>query len=66
LTIGLNKHILLISSNTYSKEEIMEQQYVCQVCGHVHDEAEHGKFEDLSDNFICPECGCFKDEYVIM
>lgn len=44
----------------------MEQQYVCQVCGHVHDEAQHGKFEDLSDNFICPECGCFKDEYVIM
>ena len=44
----------------------MEQQYVCQVCGHVHDEATEGAWKDLSDNFICPECGCFKDEYVIM
>ena len=44
----------------------MEQQYVCQVCGHVHDEATEGRWEELGDNFICPECGCFKDEYVIM
>ena len=41
----------------------MELQYICTVCGHVHDEATEGKFEELSDLFICPECGCFKDEY---
>jgi rubredoxin len=43
----------------------MEQQYVCQVCGHVHNESTEGKWEDLDDNFICPECGCYKDDYVL-
>jgi rubredoxin len=44
----------------------MEQQYVCGVCGHVHDELTEGKWETLSDNFICPECGCYKDEYSLI
>ena len=44
----------------------MELQYICLVCGHVHDDEKEGKFEELSDLFTCPECGCFKDEYVIM
>ena len=41
----------------------MELQYICTVCGHVHDDEAEGKFEDLPDTFICPECGCFKEEY---
>ena len=45
------------------KGDNMELQYICTVCGHVHDEATEGKFEELSDLFTCPECGCFKDEY---
>jgi rubredoxin len=44
----------------------MEQQYVCAVCGHEHDEATEGKFEDLPDLFMCPVCGCYKDEYYLM
>ena len=39
--------------------------YVCQVCGHIHDEATEGVFAELSDNHICPEGGCYKDEYVL-
>jgi len=39
------------------------EQHVCVVCGHVHDEATEGKWEDLDSNFLCPECGCGKDEY---
>jgi len=42
------------------------EQYVCGVCGHVHDEAVEGVFAELSDNFLCPECGCYKDEYAVM
>jgi rubredoxin len=37
--------------------------HVCVVCGHVHDEATEGLWEDLDDNFCCPECGVTKDEY---
>ena len=39
--------------------------YVCQVCGHIHDETTEGVFAELSDNHICPACGCYKDEYVL-
>jgi rubredoxin len=31
----------------------------------VHDEAIEGKWEELSDDFECPECGCGKDDYEI-
>jgi len=44
----------------------MEQHYICGVCGHIHDEEKEGKWESLSDNFICPECGCYKEEYYLM
>lgn len=33
------------------------KQYVCEVCGHVHDEATMGKLEDLPKFANCPECG---------
>lgn len=32
-------------------------EYVCEVCGHVHDENTMGKFEDLPKYANCPECG---------
>jgi rubredoxin len=44
----------------------MEQQYVCQCVVMCMTKPPKAAWEDLSDNFICPECGCFKDEYVIM
>ncbi len=31
--------------------------YECEVCGHIHDEAELGKLEDLPKYANCPECG---------
>jgi rubredoxin len=42
------------------------EQYVCGVCGHVHDEATEGVFAELSDNFLCLKCGCYKDDYMVM
>ena len=44
----------------------MEQTYVCVVCGHEHDEAVEGVWQDLPDDFLCPECGCGKDEYYVI
>lgn len=47
-------------------------KYVCNVCGYVYDE-EKGepdanipagtKWEDVSEDFVCPLCGVGKDEF---
>ena len=36
---------------------------VCIVCGHVHDEDYEGKWNELPEDFECPECGAGKDAY---
>ena len=38
-------------------------EYVCVVCGHVHDEETEGKWAELGDDFLCPECGVSKADY---
>ena len=47
-------------------------KYVCTVCGYVYDEAEGipedgiapgTKWEDLSDDWVCPLCGVGKSEF---
>jgi rubredoxin len=44
-------------------------KYVCEICGYVYDEeaglkeqniAPGTKFEELPDDFVCPECGVGK------
>ncbi len=42
-----------------------EQVYVCVACSHIHDEELDGKWEDLPDDFECPECGVDKEDYVL-
>ncbi|MFH0762888.1 MAG: rubredoxin [Candidatus Omnitrophota bacterium] len=50
-------------------------KYKCIVCGYVYDPAAgdpgHGhpagtKFEDLPDDWICPECGVGKDQFELI
>ncbi len=41
------------------------QEYVCVVCGHVHDEELEGAWDTLPDDFTCPECGVGKEDYDI-
>lgn len=40
-------------------------KYECQVCGYIYDPAENDdvSFDDLDDNWVCPECGVGKDEF---
>jgi len=47
-------------------------KYQCTVCGYVYDEAEGDpesnippgtKWEDLSEDWVCPVCGASKDEF---
>lgn len=38
-------------------------EYVCVICGHVHDPITEGSWDTLPDDFECPECGCGKEDY---
>ncbi len=38
-------------------------QYVCSVCGYIHDEAKGGKWSDLPEGWVCPLCGAGKDAF---
>ena len=41
------------------------KKYVCSVCGYVYDPAQNGglAFEDLPDDWTCPDCGVSKDNF---
>ena len=48
------------------------QKYMCEVCGWIYDPSEGlpeigvqpgTKFEDLPDDFVCPECGVGKASF---
>lgn len=47
-------------------------RYQCQICGHIYDpdkgDPERGiapgkAFEELPEDWTCPECGAAKDQY---
>ena len=53
------------------KEGFVEK-YVCEVCGYVYDpelgDPDGGidpgtSFDDIPDDWVCPECGVGKDEF---
>ncbi len=48
------------------------KKYTCTVCGYVYDEAkgdpDNGvapgtKWEDVPEEWVCPDCGASKDEF---
>ena len=48
------------------------RKFECVICGHIYSEAEgdpdHGippgtKWEDLPDDWTCPECGAMKESF---
>ena len=51
------------------------RRYKCAECGHIYDEAEGDPdtdiepgtlWEDISDDWVCPECGAEKDAFELM
>lgn len=55
-----------------SRKEQRMKKYVCNACGYVYDpqagDPDNGvepgtAFEDLPDNWVCPECGVGKEEF---
>lgn len=58
-------------SISLSKESAM-QKYICNLCGYIYDPAagdpdngvEPGtKWEDVPDDWVCPECGAGKEDF---
>jgi rubredoxin len=47
-----------------SMEETM-QKYQCLACGYIYDPADNDNvaFEDLPEDWTCPECGVGKDMF---
>ena len=43
-------------------------KFVCEVCGYIYDPAENNnvKFEDLPEEWTCPECGVGKDMFSLV
>ncbi len=42
-------------------------KYRCIVCGYIYNEDEEEiKFEDLSDNWVCPLCGVDKTNFELV
>ncbi len=48
------------------------KKYVCTVCGYIYDEAEGipgdgiapgTKWDDLPEDWVCPQCGAVKDAF---
>lgn len=59
------------TSNIEARRLVMDK-YICQVCGYVYDPAvgDSGNgvqpgtsFEDLPEDWVCPECGVGKDQF---
>jgi rubredoxin len=52
--------------------EVLLEKWECQVCGYIYDpeigDPENGiapgtKFEDIPDDWVCPQCGAPKDQF---
>ena len=51
------------------------KKYKCSICGYIYEEAkgipDQGiapgtKWDDIPDDFVCPECGAAKDEFELI
>ena len=72
----LNKMSKLEISFNFKKEgQITMKKYECTVCGYIYDEekgcpdqgiAAGTKWEDVPDDFVCPECGVGKDMFELV
>jgi len=61
----------MVDKETKKEEEKMDK-YVCKVCGYVYDpekgDPDNGveprtKFEDITDDWVCPVCGVGKEDF---
>jgi rubredoxin-NAD+ reductase len=65
-----------MSTDTLTTENAVQyQQWVCNVCGWIYDEAagapDHGlqpgtRLQDIPDDWYCPECGVTKADFIAL
>jgi rubredoxin len=41
------------------------RKFVCKICDHVYDEAVGPRWEDLPDDWVCPDCGATKADFKV-
>jgi rubredoxin len=41
----------------------MKETMQCVVCGHTHNSETDGNWNELPDDFTCPECGVGKEDF---
>ena len=67
--VYLNATLITIFLHLMEKEF---KRYLCVICGFIYDEAEGWpedgiepgtKWEDVPDDWFCPDCGATKDEF---
>ncbi len=67
--VYLNATLITIFLHSMEKEF---KRYLCVICGFIYDEAEGWpedgiepgtKWEDVPDDWFCPDCGATKDEF---
>lgn len=75
VTRGLNNPRRTIFNPAFAVEKRQEakmEKWICDVCGYVYDPSEGDPdngiepgtaFEDVPDDWLCPECGAPKDEF---
>jgi rubredoxin len=61
----------MVPKNSKERRDSMEI-YTCLVCGYVYDEAEGDpvndiapgtKWDELPEDWVCPECGASKEDF---
>ena len=57
------------------KEKTDYKRYICVVCGFIYDEAQGcpdeniapgTRWEDISDDWECPDCGATKEDFELL
>ncbi len=67
--------MLISKPKSQEMSELEYKRYMCVVCGWIYDEAEGWpedgihpgtKWEDVPDDFECPDCGVGKEDFEMM
>lgn len=54
---------------SYKESNMVEEQHICVVCGWVYEGSELDEgvaWNDLHDDFDCPECGVGKQDFEVI
>lgn len=71
-SVQLNSHRDALILNKKEWRERVMTKYICTVCGYTYDpemgDPDHGiapgtAWEDIPDDFVCPECGVGKEMF---